>query len=141
MRDTYFLVKNKFSWLFIFFQLFFYYQYLLGHPFPPVYQFLEIFCHSILPRSSILEIYLTQARLKNMLLCYHPTGSTRNVRIKKKKKKVLIPEKNSFSDKLVILGMLTLESKVHFLLFLTHNFLVACVVLTFLTYCRQRNLY
>ena len=141
MRDTYFLVKNIFSWLIIFFQLFFYYQYLLGHPFPPVYQFLEIFCHSILPRSSILEIYLTQARLKNMLLCYHPTASTRNVRIKKKKKKVLIPEKNSFSDKLVILGMLTLESKVHFLLFLTHNFLVACVVLTFLTHCRQRNLY
>ena len=141
MRDTYFLVKNKFSWLIIFFQLFFYYQYLLGHPFPPVYQFLEIFCHSILPRSSILEIYLTQARLKNMLLCYHPTGSTRNVRIKKKKRKCLFLKKNFFSHKLVILGMLTFESKVHFLLFLTHNFLVACVVLTFLTHCRQRNLY
>ena len=134
-------MKNKFLWLIIFFQLFFYYQYLLGHPFPPVYQSLEIFCHSILPRSSISEIYLTQARLKNMLLCYHPTASTRNVRIKKKKKKCLFLKKNSFSDKLVILGMLTLESKVHFLLFLTHNFLVACVVWTFLTHCRQRNLY
>ena len=141
MRDTYFLVKNKFSWLFIFFQLFFYYQYLLGHPFPPVYQFLEIFCHSILPRSSILEIYLTQARLKNMLLCYHQPHLQETCVSKKKKKKCLFLKKNSFSDKLVILGMLTLESKVHFLLFLTHNFLVACVVWTFLTHCRQRNLY
>ena len=45
------------------------------------------------------------------------------------------PEKNLFSDKHIILAMLTLESKENFLFFLLLHFLSGCVALTFLTHC------
>ena len=52
---------------------------------------------------------------------------------------MLIPEKKNFSHKYIILAMLTLESKVNFLLFLLHHLLVIRVVLTFLTHCPLRR--
>ena len=68
-----------------------------------------------------------------MLACCNPTSSTRNTHVKKcfdaQSWKIF------FSDKYIVLAMLTLESKVNFFLFNLHNFLVICFVLTFLTHC------
>ena len=50
-------------------------------------------------------------------------------------------KKNFFSQKYIIQAMLTMESKVNFFLFLLHQFLVACVVLTFLTHVLCHVLY
>ena len=48
---------------------------------------------------------------------------------------MLIPEKNAFSDKYVILAMLTLKSKVNVLFCYLHHCLVVDFVFTFLTDC------
>ena len=69
-----------------------------------------------------------KTRLKNMLVCRHPTGSTRNGLVKKRFWCSFL-KKTFFSYKYIILAMLTLENKVNF--FLLHNFLVVRVVLTF----------
>ena len=80
------------------------------------------------------------ARLKNTLVCRHPTESTRNLRVKNLFL-MLVPEKLFFSHKYIILAMLTLESKVNFLFFLLHHFSIVRIVLTFLTHCSLRRIH
>ena len=69
-----------------------------------------------------------------MLICRHPTGSTRNV---------FWPAKKFFwCSFLFILAMLILESKVNFLFFLLHDFLLSavfCTDFTTLRYTRSSN--
>ena len=64
-------------------------------------------------------LYLNKATFKNMLVCHHPIGSTRNVRVKFFLCSFL--KKLFFSHKYIIL------------------FLVVCVVLTLLTHCILRR--
>ena len=73
-----------------------------------------------------------------MLAYRHPTGSTRNVRVKKIFL-MLIPQKKIFYHKYITLAMFTLESKVNLIFFLLNHFLVDCVVLSFLTHCLLRR--
>ena len=47
--------------------------------------------------------------------------------------------KKFFLVKYIILAMLTLESRVNFLFFLLHHFLIVRIVLTFLTHCPLRR--
>ena len=56
-----------------------------------------------------------QARLKNMLLYRHSAGSTRNVRVKNVFERSFL-KKRFFSHKYVIQAVLTLESKVIFII-------------------------
>ena len=92
----------------------------------------------------ILKFFMrnVKARLKNMLVCRHPTRPTRNVRVKKKfwcsflKKKFLV---TNILPHMTSLAMLTLQSKVNSLFFLLHHFLIVHIVLTFLTHYSLRR--
>ena len=57
-----------------------------------------------------------------MLVWHYPSGSARPGPFL-----ILIPEKVYFSHKYIILAIVNLVSKVNFLLFLLHYFLVVCV--------------
>ena len=85
----------------------------------------------------ILKFFMqnVKASLKNMLVCRHPTGPTRNVRVKKifwcsfLKKNFLV---TNILPHMISLAMLTLHSKVNFLFSLLHHFLIVRIFLTFL---------